>query len=145
MHTKPHPISCGISDPWAHSSAPPGPCSPKLDHWAPKASQAGNPQTFTISSRPCPSGLHRPAWSPQGCTPHTCTCLHNLCQDHALKAYQASNPQTCDLHSSRPAPFRHARPTLQRIANSPQQKASTYRPMGPPPTCHPPQEGYKPA
>jgi hypothetical protein len=37
-----------------------------------------------------------------------------------------------------PAPFRHAKPTLQRPATSPQLKASTQRPMGhhPPSTCH---------
>jgi hypothetical protein len=37
-----------------------------------------------------------------------------------------------------PSPFRHARPTLQRPATSPQLKASTHRPVGPHSlsTCH---------
>jgi hypothetical protein len=81
--------------PWTSAlpQLPPQACwiSPKLPHlrptWsppdhAPKACQAGDPQTFTISTGPCPSGL-------QGLQS---TTTHNLHQD--------CNPQTCQAGDS---------------------------------------------
>jgi hypothetical protein len=141
LHAKPRPIGprsrCstgrGISDPSTHSSIPPGPHSPKLPpmrhtrsppDWPPKACQASDPQAFMISAAMCPSGLHRPAQSglhqagPQG--------LPGLWSTHTM----ISTPQE--------APFRHARPTLQRPTRLPQWQASACRPMEvhPPATSH---------
>jgi hypothetical protein len=71
-------------------------------------------QTFTISTRPHPSGLHRPA---QACPISARTV--------PLK------PAKLAIHIHGwypicwPMPFRHARPTLQKLASSPQPKAST--------------------
>jgi hypothetical protein len=118
LHAKPCPIGwwshcstgCGISKPCAHSSAPPGPQSPKLPPFrsarsppdqASQACQAGDPQTFTISGGLHPSGLLN--W-------HSIS-IHNLCScwptplrpakactisallDLVPKACQDSNPQ----------------------------------------------------
>jgi hypothetical protein len=88
-------------------------------NWAPKACEASNPQAFMISPEPHPSGLHRPAWSLQGPCPES------------LLGRQPADMH--NLHSARSAPFRHARPTLQRPASSPQGKALACRPMGPHP------------
>jgi hypothetical protein len=137
----------------------PGPHSPKLPPLRPtrspadrppEACQAGDPQTFTISTGPRCSGLDRPA---QACAPKTCQTgdphMHDLhsvgthpqaCTSplgRASQAYQASNPQAFTISISLAAPFRHARPMLQRPARLPQQQASTHRPVGPhPPTTH---------
>jgi hypothetical protein len=95
LHSKPLPIGqlspcyagCGISDPWAHSSASPGPCSHKLPpfrpawspvDWAPKLCQTSDPHMHDLCQA-APSGLHRPAQACTillGCAPHTCTGLH---------------------------------------------------------------------
>jgi hypothetical protein len=108
LHTKPRPIGLqvGSSYPWACSSAPPGPLSPKFPPfkptWSPpnqtpKAWQTSDPQTFTISTGPCPSGLHRPAWSPlHQVVPlrPAQACEISALLGHALQACQARDPQT---------------------------------------------------
>jgi hypothetical protein len=137
-----------------------------LPDWAPKACQASDPQAFMISTRPCPSGLHRPAQSLLGHAPRLAkpafTDIHDLCKAVPPRPAQAStissgsrpsglpsqwSTDTYDLHSAGPAPFMHSRPMLQRLVRSPQWQASTHRPMGhhPSATCHLPQEGSKPA
>jgi hypothetical protein len=144
LHAKPHLIGpqndfstdCGISDPWAHSSAPPRSCSPKLPpfrpawsplDWDPKACQAGEPQTLMISAGLHPSGLHRPAWSPlsglcpQGLLNWQSTGIHNLhqarvpktCQGGDPQAGTISTPQGCLLRPAKPAIIhRHSQSTL---------------------------------
>jgi hypothetical protein len=79
-----------ISDPWAHSSAPPGLHSPKhttlRPAWlplelAPKACQSSDPQVFTISTPTGPESLRSAQAcvisAPLGCAPN---------------AYQAGDP-----------------------------------------------------
>jgi hypothetical protein len=105
LHANPHPIGlrrhysagCGIYDPWACSSAPPGPCSPKLPplrltwsplDWASKACQASVPQAVMIITppgaplRPAKLAIHRHTHSP-------------LCQTCTLQAHQAHAPKSC--------------------------------------------------
>jgi hypothetical protein len=67
-------------------------------HWAmsPRPEQACSISTLPGHTlKPCQATSHRHSLSPLGWTPHTCTDLHDLHQDHAPKTCQASNPQTC--------------------------------------------------
>jgi hypothetical protein len=112
----------GISDPWALSSVQPEPPAPKnpplrpagsLPDQAPKAWQASNPQALhnLHSTGLCPSGLHRPTWSPLCRTiplRPAKLVIHRHSQSppgHTLKACQASDPQVLHhLCSAGPCP-----------------------------------------
>jgi hypothetical protein len=126
--------------------SPPGPHYPKfppcrpawcLPDWAPKACQAGNPQTFTIFIRPHPSGFHRPAqsllckalplslWYTHTHT-HTHTHMHTRSPFHwatTLRPAQISTPPACahtgphDLHCS--TPLRPGKLEIYRHSQSP--------------------------
>jgi hypothetical protein len=80
----------------------------------------------------CPPGLHRPAqyplWKPVPLGPAkmgTNTCTISVPLGHIPQACQARDPQTCRSPLRWHAPFRHAKPILQRPDSSPQLKAST--------------------
>jgi hypothetical protein len=95
---------------------------------APKAWQAEDPQTFTISAWPrllaC-TGLHNHRWA----APFTPT---QACKISAgsmpLKPAKPAIYRQAVYPLAWPTPFRQARPTLQRPTNSPQLRASTHLP-----------------
>jgi hypothetical protein len=89
------------------------------------------------------SGLHRPPRSLLSCAPHACTGLHDL-RDHAPKACQASNPQTCRIS----IPLAHTHQAHQ--AHTPKarlfaSKGLHLKACGTTLTFHLPQEGSQPA
>jgi hypothetical protein len=141
ISTGPCPQACtGLH--YLHSARP---CLPGLPCWwsphAPWASPPRSAQACAIST----------PWSHAH---QACTGLHDLHWDVPLKPVQACmmSAWTVPTKPAKPAihryvgsplcwsvPFRHTRHTVQGPASLPQLKASTHRPVGPPPTCHPPQ------
>jgi hypothetical protein len=99
----------------------------------PQASQADDPQAFTIFTGLHPSLLHRPVRSLPGCTPHACTISAGTMPlkpaKQAIQRYTISTPLACALQA--------CQPMLQRPTSLPQGKSSPHRPVGPhPPATH---------
>jgi hypothetical protein len=152
---------------WSCSFAQPGLCCPK----PPPLRSAGSPWDERLRPgihrhlgslpRHTPPGLHSPVgaqchWAALPCPAWSLLCLPSSQglyspAQYSLRKPVHPKPVKPGIHRHTgsplhwPAPFRHAKPTLQRPATSPQLKASTQRPCGTPPTVHLPQEGSKPS
>jgi hypothetical protein len=106
-----------------------------------KYKHALSPFRWAVPSRPAQICT---IFTLQACAPKPCQAgdlhMHNL---HSAgpgppKPVKPGTHRHTGSPLHQPVPFRHAKPTLQRPATSPQLKASTRKPMAPHPstTCH---------